>query len=129
MSNSEEKIAVSNVLGQYAQVLNAANVALIPDFYSEDGLFIPNGKTALYKQSDLKMLSGAFLKDTNFCIEYAFDSVVVDGPYAFVEAYATTSENTGGTVVIKKSTDSFVFKKVQDNWKIFRYTFNNVTVQ
>lgn len=129
MSNSEEKNAVSKVLGQYAQVLNAANTAAIPDFYSEDGLFIPHGKDHLYQQHDLNNLGNSFLIETKFRIEYVVDRVVIDGDYAFVEAYATTSENNGASTTIKKSTDSFVFKKIRNSWKIFRYTFNNVTIQ
>lgn len=128
MSYQEEKEAISNVLGRYAQVLNAAESALIPEFYSEDGLFIPDSMNVVYKRSDLKALGNTYLKEFGFKIEYAIQNINIDERYAFVEALATTS-NRGALKqnnINKTSIDLFILKRTDAGWKIYRYIFNNV---
>lgn len=128
MSYQAEKEKIINVLGQYAQVLNAADVALIPEFYSEDGLFIPDSMNVVYKRSDLKGLGDTFLKKSGFKIGYTIQNIVIDDTYAFVEALATTSgcEPSKDSNINKASIDLFILKRTEAGWKIYRYIFNNV---
>jgi ketosteroid isomerase-like protein len=131
MSYQEEKELISNVLGRYAQVLNAAEAASIPEFYSEDGLFIPDSMNRVYKKSDLKALGDPFLKKSGFKIEYNIQNISIDESYAFVETLATTSgrEPSQEYGVAKSSIDLFILKRIEDSWKIYRYIFNNVALQ
>lgn len=128
MSYQDEKETISNVLGRYAHVLNAAEAALIPEFYSEDGLFIPDSMDVVYKHSDLKALGDVYLKESGFQIEYAIQSIIIDESYAFVEALATTSGigPSKSHSFNKSSIDLFILKRVNGDWKIYRYIFNNV---
>ncbi|RYY23623.1 MAG: hypothetical protein EOP41_06335 [Sphingobacteriaceae bacterium] len=43
MSILNEQQAAEQLLSGYAEVLNAANTALIPSFYTQDGAFMPDG--------------------------------------------------------------------------------------
>lgn len=128
MSYQEEKEIVTDVLGRYAQVLNAADAASIPEFYSEDGLFIPDSMNVVYKRSDLEALGDTFLKESGFTIAYEIQNIIIDDTYAFVEALATTSgrglfKDNG---INKASIDLFILKRTDGGWKIYRYIFNNV---
>ena len=35
------------LLAQYAEALNSANLALLPGFYTADGVFMPDGRASL----------------------------------------------------------------------------------
>jgi ketosteroid isomerase-like protein len=128
MSYQEEKEIITNVLGRYAKVLNAAEAASIPEFYSEDGLFIPDSMNVVYKRSDLKALGDTFLKESGFKIAYEIRNIIIDESYAFVEALATTSGRgpSKDYSTNKASIDLFILKRTDGGWKIYRYIFNNV---
>ncbi|QEM05036.1 hypothetical protein DIU31_016490 [Mucilaginibacter rubeus] len=76
MSTTNEKLAAEQVLHGYAEVLNKADIALISSFYAFDGLFMPDGFKTLSKK-DLDAVSGKFLKDGNFKINYDINNVNV----------------------------------------------------
>jgi ketosteroid isomerase-like protein len=127
MNNIEEK-QIIKLLQEYAFLLNSAHIDLIPTFYTEDGLFMPDGLKNLTRLDITKRTSGNFLKKINFKIEYTAKSIVVQDSYAFVLAAAKTSTKNAltGDINEKTSRDFFVLRKESDNWKIYRYMFNNV---
>src|ERR1700709_1200587 len=84
-----EKQAAEKLLAGYAAALNAANANSLSSFYTHDGLFMPDGHKSL-TVADLKKVSGNFLKNANFQIDYDIDNIVVDHGYAFVSATALT---------------------------------------
>lgn len=54
--------------------------------------------------------------------------MTIENQFAFVQATAATTENRISDLkpVPKKSIDFFVFKRNEENRKIYRYIFNNV---
>ena len=129
MSTQTEKTAIEKFLTAYTEALNSANTALIPSFYTEDGLFMPNGFKAL-TTGDLLNGSKSFFKKANFHIGYAVPDTVVDGDYAFVQttAQTTTTDTEKSQEIRQTSRDFFVFRKEKEDWKIYRYIFNKMTV-
>jgi ketosteroid isomerase-like protein len=126
MNNYEKEI--TKLLSDYALSLNSAQVDLIPAFYAEDGLFMPDGIKKISKSDLLEKSTGNFLKQTDFKIEYTTEDIVMKDSYAFVLAAAKTSTKNlvTGDVSKKTSRDFFVLRKEGDEWKIYRYIFNNV---
>lgn len=125
---ANEKEIVMNVVRDYARALNEANADLIPGFYTEDALFMPDGTNTI-NRSDLELpKNGSFLKKNKFNIKYSSENIVVEDEYAFVNVVAETSiENSvSGGSLKKTSRDFFVLRKENNSWKIFRYMFNNV---
>ncbi|CAM4370419.1 Ketosteroid isomerase homolog [Pedobacter westerhofensis] len=127
MNNHDQTLDIRNTLTDYAKTLNTADKAAIPGFYTSDGKFMPEGYKTLGSFELLKS-SGDYLKDYNFKIEYSIQDIVIDNHFAFVVADAKTSEKdpVTGITFDKQSRDFFVFKKIADQWKIYRYLFNKV---
>lgn len=128
MSTQTEKTAVEKLLTAYAEVLNSANTASLPSFYTEDGLLMPDGFQGLTIE-DLLNRSKSFFNKIRFQIDFAEPETVIDGEYAFVQTTAkTTTTNLENNQEVKQtSRDFFVLRKEKEGWKIYRYIFNNVT--
>lgn len=123
-----EKIAIEKLLIDYAETLNSANTALIPAFYTEDGLFMPDGFKE-WSPKDLSKNSKSFFKKNRFQIGFDLPQTILDGEFAFVHTMAKTTTTDLGInkEVSLTSRDFFVLRKGEDGWKIYRYIFNNVT--
>jgi ketosteroid isomerase-like protein len=125
-----EMQAAEKLLADYAQALNTANAAAIPSFYTQDGVFLPDG----YRQlavADLKKSGSSYLQRSNFRISYEIKNVVAENGYVFVDAQAKTTSHDPATRLEKNlnSLDFFVLRKEGAEWKIFRYLFNHVRAQ
>lgn len=129
MNTQNERATVEKMLTAYADALNYANTALIPSFYAEDGLIMPDGFRELTIHN-LVERSKSFFDKVRFQIDYALPETVIDGEYAFVKTIAkTTTVNLESNQEIKQtSRDFFVFRKEKEDWKIYRYIFNKMKV-
>ncbi|TXK36948.1 nuclear transport factor 2 family protein [Pontibacter qinzhouensis] len=127
MKTQTEQAAVEKLLSQYAQALNTADAPSIPSFYTEDGQFMPHGFRVL-STGELVKRSNNYFKKVRFQIDYYVQNTIVDGGYAFVQATAKTITTDFATnrEAQQTSRDFFVLRKEQEEWKIFRYTFNNL---
>lgn len=128
MSYTKEKEAIGTLLGDFAQVLNNGETNAITGFFDRNAVFIPDGMKKIIEGNQLGKTSNGYLKRADFKITYVIKDIVIENQFAFVEAFATTTENRVSDLkpVQKKSIDFFVFKKEDENWKIYRYIFNNV---
>lgn len=128
MHTQEDLQTVQELIIQYAKVLNEANSLSIPSFFSEDGLFMPHAfKTLAGKK--LAANGEGWLKKNAFHIDYTIQHITVDNKYAFAEADAVVkiTDPLTNTELVKTSRDFFVLRKERENWKIYRYMFNNTT--
>jgi ketosteroid isomerase-like protein len=128
MNIQEEKQAVEQFINAYAEVLNKGDKEQIPTFYEIDGLFMPNQMKTISGIELQKNKSDNFFKKVNFHIDYTVNDIVVDGRFAFVQALAktTTTDIATNEQSIKTSRDFFVLHRASEEWKIYRYMFNNV---
>ncbi|HSJ69796.1 MAG TPA: nuclear transport factor 2 family protein [Anditalea sp.] len=129
MHSHDEKTAVERLLSEYAGALNSADTAIIPSFYAKDGLFMPNGYNDLSFDNLLDKSKG-FFKKVRFHIEYTLPETEITGDYAFVKTIAktTTTDLELEGEVKQMSRDFFVLRKEKEDWKIYRYIFNNIKV-
>jgi ketosteroid isomerase-like protein len=127
MNDQEHTLAIRNTLTDYAKTLNTADNAAIPGFYTTDGKFMPEGYKTV-KSFDLLKLNPHYLSDSNFTIDYSIEDITIDNQLAFVIADAKTSQKdpVTGIILARQSRDFFVLKKIDEQWKIYRYLFNNV---
>lgn len=126
MENQVEN-QIAELLKGYALAINDAQTASIAAFYSEEGLFMPEGFKTLTKQDLSPKKSSNFVRKTDFKIEYTIEKIEVEDNFAFVSATAKTSKKESATndAVINQTRDFFVLRKEECSWKIFRYVFNN----
>ncbi|RZJ87773.1 MAG: hypothetical protein EOO20_15285 [Chryseobacterium sp.] len=123
--NYEKQIKV--LLDGFAGALNSADSESLPTYFAANAQFMPEGRNTITKLSDLTN-SSKYLKDNFFKIGYTIENLEIDGDFAFVSAVASTSqiEVASKLAVNKTSRDLFVLKKISEDWKIYRYMFNNV---
>jgi uncharacterized protein (TIGR02246 family) len=128
MSTQLEMLAPEQLLAQYARALNSADTAALPSFYTPDGVYMPDGVQTV-PASALAARGAAFFAKAGFDIDFAVESVAVDGTYAFVQATAHTRTTKGATQPqVRRSRDFFVLRQQEQGWKIFCYIFNRVQV-
>ena len=126
MNTQEEKQAILNLLTKFDNALNSGDSVSIPYFYTEDGLFMPQGMRA-FSRTDLKKRNDeSFFNKVRFQIDFTIKDIVVDGRYAFVQAAAKTNTKdlTTGKQSAKTSRDLFILRKDQEEWKIYLYMFS-----
>ncbi|GGH59943.1 ketosteroid isomerase-like protein [Filimonas zeae] len=130
MHTQEDARIVQELIIQYAKVLNEADALSIPAFYSEDGLLMPHAFKTL-SGKNLAASGAGWLKKNAFHIDYTIQHITVDNKYAFAEADAVVKQTDPLTnrEIVKTSRDFFVLRKERENWKIYRYLFNNVKQQ
>ncbi|WKL49256.1 nuclear transport factor 2 family protein [Flavobacterium pectinovorum] len=128
ISYTKEKETISTILGNFAQVLNNGETKALADFFDRNAIFIPDGMKKIIDGNQLGKMSNGYLKRSDFKISYVIKDIIIENQFAFVEAFATTIENRISDLnpVQKRSIDFFVLKKEDENWKIYRYIFNNV---
>lgn len=127
-SSTKEKEAISIVLGNFAQALNNGEINAVANFFDHDAIFIPDGMKKSIAANELRKTDTGYLKRVNFRIGFTIKDITVENQFAFVEAFAATTQNRISDLkpVEKRSIDFFVLKKLNENWKIYRYIFNNV---
>jgi ketosteroid isomerase-like protein len=127
MNIENEQQTVVNVLNRFATVLTSSNIKKLPGFFSEDAVFMPNETTTISGQA-LQQPSGNFFDKSEFKITFSIKGIVVDLPYAFVQATATATiiARSTGEASEKTTRDFFVLRKTEKEWKIYRYIFNTI---
>ncbi|AZA55225.1 YybH family protein [Chryseobacterium sp. G0201] len=127
MSHHENVIKES--IQNFESALNSGNIDSVLSFYSEDAIFMPDGFRSL-KRGEIGRSNSNFLTEKDFKIKFDNLKIDVNDNYGFVEAVANTSsiDLKDTSRVQKTSRDFFVLRQEENQWKIFSYIFNNVTV-
>lgn len=126
MNTQNEIAAVTALIQAYADTLNSGNARAIGSYYATDGAILPNGYKTI-KKEQLEQVSGDYLRKSNFTIDLRTESISIDGDYAFADSVATASSTAAdGTLLTKTSRDLFILRKKADEWKIYRYIFNDM---
>jgi ketosteroid isomerase-like protein len=127
MDIQSEKQTVEKLLLRLADALNSGDISSIPSFYTEDGIFMPDGFKVL-TQDKLSKSGNSYLKRTRFKITFFIQDIIVNEGYAFVDATAETQtiDPVKNKLVLTTSRDFFVLRRINGEWKIYRYMFNHV---
>lgn len=130
MDIQSEKQSIERLLLGLAEALNSADISSIPSFYTEDGVFMPDGFKVL-TQDKLSKSGNSYLRHTGFKIIFFIQDIIVNDGYAFVDATAETQTTDPAhcKTVVTTSRDFFVLRKINGEWKIYRYMFNHVKAQ
>ncbi|WP_456867804.1 nuclear transport factor 2 family protein [Galbibacter sp. BG1] len=117
--------AVTEIISLHAKYLNEGSFSKLKELYSKQIIFTPDHYKTLYYDQIISHKKNIDLKKQGFTISYTIDDVVVDHDYAFVLASATIKIMEDENLYQQKSKDHFVLKKENNNWKLFRQSFNN----
>jgi len=123
---AENKSAITAVLKQYQDALNASNTSAVLNLYTSDGVFMPqNFPTAVGTEAVRKaygMVFDAITLSVNFDI---IEVVPVSDEWAFARtASAGTTKLKAGGGGPEANQELFVMQKIDGEWKIARYCFS-----
>ena len=125
-----DQTAIEKVLKTYGEALNAGDVAKIVSLYTPDGVVIPQGGPTATGQAQVKATYEQFFKAVKFDIKFQVEEVVVSGNYAFARTHSagTTRVQASGQTAPEGNRELYVLQKINQEWKLARYIFNeNVT--
>ena len=124
--NTADQTAIEKVLSTYGDALNAGDVAKIVSLYAADCAVIPQGGPTATGLAEVKATYEHFFQLVKFDIKFQLDEVVVSGDYAFARTHSagTTRDQDSGKTAPEGNRELYVLQKVNREWKLARYIFN-----
>lgn len=130
MNTQNETKTIRDFINAFGEALSMSDHKQISTFYAADGLFFPNNFPTI-SRDQLNKAKGAFLKNRKFKVNFNVSEVVLKENLAFVQAIAkaTTTQLGDDVSITVVSRDLFVLSKADNEWKIFRYMFNDLSAE
>lgn len=130
MNTQNETKTISDFINAFGEALSMSDRKQISTFYAADGLFLPNNFPTI-NRDQLNKAKGSFLKNRKFKVNFNVSEVVLKENFAFVQAIAkaTTTQLADDVSITVVSRDLFVLSKADNEWKIFRYMFNDLSAE
>ena len=127
-SEASDKAALTAVMSQYNDALNASSTDRCLTLYADDGVFMaPYSPSAVGKTAVRKAYDQVF-KTITLHVKFNIAEIVEMSPtWAFVRTNSagTNKVNATGAMSAEGNQELFIFKKAADGtWKIERYSFS-----
>jgi uncharacterized protein (TIGR02246 family) len=116
------------VLKNYEHALNASDVGGILKLYTEDGVFMAQHNPSAVGIEQVEAAYTATLQAIDLDVEFDIVEIEViadDWAFARTNSSGTTTINATGDRVNEGNQELFVLQKIDDNWKIARYSFSS----
>jgi len=117
------------LLNTYQQALNDSATSKVVPLYTDDGIFMPSKKPTAVGEEQVRVAYQHVFKALDLNVEFHIDEIEHYGDIAFVR---TTSD--GEITLLEKnitiknnSRELFILKRIDGNWKIYRYIFNEMS--
>ena len=128
-NNQQCKTDIKALIKSYEKALNSSNVDKVMRLYAKDGVFMPSAKPTSQGQNQVRTAYQHVFSDLDLDVNFHIDEIVWRDDIAFVR---TVSD--GKIKLLKKditlknnSRELFVMKRIDDDWKIYRYMFNEMS--
>ncbi len=125
-SNALCESDIKTVIKSYEKALNGSDVKEVIKLYAKDGVFMPSTKPTSTGHTQVASAYQHVFKALDLNVTFHFDEIVRKGDLAFVR---TSSD--GKIKLLQKnktienhSRELFIMKRINGNWKIYRYMFN-----
>ncbi len=110
----------------YKRSLNEGDVDLVRSVYADDAVFIGQPFPTATGQEEIVTLYADVFSKLDFNVEFDIEDIELSGDLGFVRT------RSHGTIVPKGqdpeggegNREVFVLKKIDDEWKFYRYIFN-----
>ncbi len=119
---------IQELIQTYQRALNEADVELVRTVYADDAIFLPQPlPTATGIEEIVGLYSDSFSK-MDYNLQFEIQEIELSGDLGFVRT------QSHGTIVPKGQSpgdgdgnrEVFIVKKIDDEWKLYRYIFNAV---
>jgi uncharacterized protein (TIGR02246 family) len=120
--------AISKLLANYNDALNASSTDDVIPLYAEDGVFMPPYSESAVGAVAVRNAYDAVFRAITFNVKFTVAEIVELGPgwaFARTNSAGTTSDHATGAKSQEQNQELFIFKKDHDGaWKIARYSFS-----
>ena len=117
---------IQNLLQTYQRSLNEADVDLVRAVYADDAIFIGQPFPTATGIEEIVALYADFFSMVDFNVQFDVQEIELSGDLGFVRTrshgtIAPKGQNPEGG---EGNREIFVVKKIDGDWKFFRYIFN-----
>jgi uncharacterized protein (TIGR02246 family) len=129
MNTTAEKSSIEKLIFSYSDAFNTGDLAKTVAVYAEDGILMPQGAPLAQGPEQLKATFGFLFKTFQIRIDYVVDEVIVSGDHAYARTNSKvkTVVRANGETIELDNKELFVLRKIDGQWKISHYIFNNTT--
>jgi uncharacterized protein (TIGR02246 family) len=120
--------AVTALLAEYNEALNASSTDAVMPIYAEEGVFMPPYSESAVGSAAVRKAYDAVFNAITLNVKFTIAEIVEMAPdwaFARTNSAGTTTDHTTGTASAEGNQELFIFKKDRDGaWKIARYSFS-----
>lgn len=120
--------AITALLADYNEALNASNTNAVMPLYAEDGVFMPPYSPSAVGSAAVRKAYDAVFKAITLNVKFTIAEIVDVGPgwaFARTNSAGTTTDHATGSKSAEGNQELFIFKQDQNGaWKIARYSFS-----
>ena len=127
MHTPKENLEIEKLLSAYGNAINASDVSKTVALYTTDGTIMPQGAPLAKGREQLQATYEGLFKAFQLNVAYHTDEIIVndDNAYARTNSKGKTTIHTTGNTISVDNKELFVLRKVEEQWKILLYIFNN----
>jgi uncharacterized protein (TIGR02246 family) len=123
------KQAVTALLAEYNDALNASSTDAVMPLYAEDGVFMPPYSPSAVGSEALRRAYDAVFNAITLNVKFTIAEIVELAPewaFARTNSVGTTLDHATGTKSAEANQELFILRKGRDgSWKIARYSFSS----
>jgi len=123
--------AITSLLAQYNEALNASSTDRVMPLYAEDGVFMPPYSQSAVGAAAVRRAYDAVFAAITLQVKFSIIEIVEVGPgwaFARTNSAGTTTDHATGAKSAEGNQELFIFQKDRDGgWKIARYSFSPTT--
>ena len=124
-----DEAAVSAVLEEYQNALNASDADAVMALYAADGVFMPQNSSSSVGVSAVRRAYDDVFRAITLSVTFQIVEVVqVAATWAFARTNSAgqTTIHATGAITAEANQELFVFAKTDGAWKIARYCFSTI---
>ncbi len=127
--NQHDRQQIKLLLNNYQQALNNSDTSKVIPMYTTDGIFMPSKKPSAVGANQVKTAYQHVFLALDLNVKFHIDEIEQHGDIAFVR---TTSDGKiklleKNITITNNSRELFILKRVNSQWKIYRYMFNEMS--
>lgn len=126
-STTEINAVKSVVTSSYQTALNASNANAMTDVYAANAVVMGPGSATVEGNANIKAMYAGLFSTLGLNLVFTIDEAVIDGEYAYVRSHSNGNVIIGDTNIPASYREIFVLQKVNGNWKIVWYLYNQPT--
>lgn len=117
---------IQSLLKSYEKALNQGDLKQVLSLYAKDGVFMPSSKPTSTGQQQIKQAYQQVFNTLGFDVRFHTDEIVRRDDLAFVRTLSDgkIKLRDKNMTIKNNSRELFVLKRIDGDWKIYRYMFN-----